>query len=221
MGLSGLSIVVSIDGLQPEHDQRRAPATYERILKNIEGRKVTIHCTVTSQMARGSDSLRTFLEFWSHRPEVTGIRMSLYTPQIGEESREMLTPEDRTRVVSKLNQLGKLYPKLRLSDDMVKAYLNPPDSPADCIFARVTECISSDLKTLVVPCQLGGEPDCSQCGCVAAVGLQAVGLYQLPGGLRVSAVFRLSDQIGAVIRSVCQKLFQRTGSGKDQDLVTP
>src|SRR4029077_13984231 len=33
--LTGLNIVVSIDGLQPEHDVRRAPATYDRILKNI------------------------------------------------------------------------------------------------------------------------------------------------------------------------------------------
>src|SRR5580765_7308868 len=32
-----LSIVVSIDGLQPEHDVRRAPATYDRILKHIVG----------------------------------------------------------------------------------------------------------------------------------------------------------------------------------------
>src|SRR4051794_16966978 len=30
-----MSIVVSIDGLQPEHDVRRAPATYDRILKHI------------------------------------------------------------------------------------------------------------------------------------------------------------------------------------------
>ena len=31
------NVVVSIDGLQPEHDARRKPATYDRILKNIEG----------------------------------------------------------------------------------------------------------------------------------------------------------------------------------------
>src|SRR5262249_32800239 len=35
-----LSIVVSIDGLQPEHDVRRTPATYDRILKNIVGQKI-------------------------------------------------------------------------------------------------------------------------------------------------------------------------------------
>ncbi len=36
-----LHVAVSIDGLQPEHDVRRAPATYERILKNIVGQSVT------------------------------------------------------------------------------------------------------------------------------------------------------------------------------------
>src|SRR4029077_19812240 len=34
-----LKVVVSIDGLQPEHDVRRAPATYDRILENITGQK--------------------------------------------------------------------------------------------------------------------------------------------------------------------------------------
>ena len=42
-----LLIVVSIDGLQPEHDARRTPATYDRILKHIVGHKITVHCTVT------------------------------------------------------------------------------------------------------------------------------------------------------------------------------
>ena len=32
-----LTVVVSIDGLAPEHDVRRKPATYERILNNISG----------------------------------------------------------------------------------------------------------------------------------------------------------------------------------------
>src|SRR5919107_40908 len=47
-----LNVVVSIDGLQPEHDARRAPATYDRILRNIAGQNVTIHCTVTGQMMK-------------------------------------------------------------------------------------------------------------------------------------------------------------------------
>src|SRR5262249_1177109 len=37
--LKNLSVVVSIDGLQPEHDLRRAPATYARIQKHIVGQQ--------------------------------------------------------------------------------------------------------------------------------------------------------------------------------------
>src|SRR5258708_2970162 len=50
--LPRLNIVISIDGLQSEHDVRRKPATYERILKNIAGQKITVHCTITAQMMK-------------------------------------------------------------------------------------------------------------------------------------------------------------------------
>jgi len=196
MQLRGLNVVISIDGLQPEHDRRRAPATYERILNNINGCRIHVHCTITSQMATNPASLDQFLSFWCAREEVKGIRVSLYTPQMGETSAEILDSQQRDLVISELNRLGKIYRKLRLSDDMVKAYRNPPATPAHCIFARVTECISADLKTPVLPCQLGGDPDCAQCGCVAAVGMQAVGFHRLPGGIPVGAVFRLSAWIG-------------------------
>src|SRR6202041_252056 len=56
-----LHVAVSIDGLQPEHDARRAPATYERILKNIAGQNVTLHCTVTGQMMKRPGYLAEFL----------------------------------------------------------------------------------------------------------------------------------------------------------------
>src|SRR4029453_8931790 len=50
--LRRLQIVVSIDGLQPEHDERRKPATSDRILKHIVGHHITVHCTVTRQQVR-------------------------------------------------------------------------------------------------------------------------------------------------------------------------
>jgi sulfatase maturation enzyme AslB (radical SAM superfamily) len=50
--LRRLQVVVSVDGLPAGHDQRRAPATYERILKHIAGHQVTIHCTATRQQVR-------------------------------------------------------------------------------------------------------------------------------------------------------------------------
>src|SRR5262249_49507593 len=42
--LPNLQLVVSIDGLQPEHDLRRKPATYERILSNIQSQHIAVHC---------------------------------------------------------------------------------------------------------------------------------------------------------------------------------
>ena len=73
-GLPHLYVVVSIDGLQPEHDIRRAPATYDRILKNIAGQCVTIHCTVTGQRSGGSTP---------GIKGVTGIYPALYFKGIG------------------------------------------------------------------------------------------------------------------------------------------
>src|SRR3954451_14175564 len=83
--LPHLNIVVSIDGLQPEHDVRRSPATYDKILKNIAGQKITIHSTITGQMMKSSGYLRQFLQFWTPRPEIQKIWFSLFTPQIGDQ----------------------------------------------------------------------------------------------------------------------------------------
>src|SRR5438270_2071214 len=87
-----LGIVVSIDGLQPEHDVRRKPATYERILKNIAGHRITIHCTITAQMMDRRGYLDEFLRFWSAREEVRKVWMSMFTPQVGEVAAEILSP---------------------------------------------------------------------------------------------------------------------------------
>ena len=81
--LSRLNIVVSVDGLQPEHDIRRKPATYERILKCIAHSHVSIHCTITSQMMQREGYLEEFVKFWSLRRETKRIWFSIFTPQKG------------------------------------------------------------------------------------------------------------------------------------------
>src|SRR5687768_14678462 len=63
-----LQLCVSIDGLQPEHDQRRKPATYDRILKHIAGHRITVHCTVTRQQVRRPAYLEEFVRLWSDNP---------------------------------------------------------------------------------------------------------------------------------------------------------
>ena len=75
---------MSIDGLQPEHDARRTPATYDRIQKHIVGQQITVHCTITRQQVQRDGYLEEFARLWSANPNVRQIWFSLYTPQIGE-----------------------------------------------------------------------------------------------------------------------------------------
>ena len=195
-GLRRLLIAVSIDGLQPEHDARRAPATYDRILKHIAGHRVTVHCTVTRQQAQRQGYIEEFVRFWSALDTTRRIWFSLYTPQVGESSAECLSAEDRLRVATEIGLLGPRYPKLEASARMLDGLVKPPASPEDCIFARTTHCLSADLQTVVTPCQLGGTPDCSSCGCLAAAVLTAVGRYRLPGGIPVYRMLDWSEAIG-------------------------
>jgi MoaA/NifB/PqqE/SkfB family radical SAM enzyme len=199
-GLFRLSIVVSIDGLQPEHDERRTPATYDRILKHIEGHEITVHCTITRQQVNRPGYIDEFLRIWSARQEVEKIWISLYTPQIGEVSDERLRPVDREHVVADLMALRVRYPKLALPKGLIEVYAEPPASPDECVFARTTTVLSADLKSLVTPCQYGGAPDCSQCGCIASAGMAAVARHNLFGFIPVGMIFNGSLKVGEHIR---------------------
>jgi MoaA/NifB/PqqE/SkfB family radical SAM enzyme len=191
-----LNLVVSIDGLQPEHDVRRTPATYERILSNIEGHSITVHCTVTKQMLTRDSYLDEFMHFWSGKTEVKKVWFSIFTPQMGDSLPEMLLPEDRGELVNTFEVLQRKYPKLEMPEGMIRQFAKPPASPKECIFARTTTTISADIKTVITPCQFGGNPDCSQCGCIASMGLAAVGAHKLAGIIPVKPIFDLSFLIG-------------------------
>jgi MoaA/NifB/PqqE/SkfB family radical SAM enzyme len=201
-GLSRLQLVVSIDGLQPEHDERRKPATYERILKHIEGHDIRVHCTVTRQQVRRDGYLEEFAKFWSGNPAVSQIWISLYTPQVGEISAERLTRADRQRVVADLLAIRAKYPKLRTPQGLLDSFTLPPHSPDDCIFAKTTACVSANFEKPITPCQFGGNPDCANCGCIASAALAAIGRHELPGGIRVSRIFDASFEIGNRVRAV-------------------
>jgi MoaA/NifB/PqqE/SkfB family radical SAM enzyme len=197
-----LQVCVSIDGLQPEHDVRRAPATYDRILKHIKGQRVTVHCTITRQQARPG-YITEFTEFWAKLPDVRRIWFSLYTPQKGEQSPEMLTTADRQQAVNEISALYAREPKLEdMRPSVVAGFMHPPQTPDECIFAKTTACVSSDLKRAITPCQYGGDPDCTQCGCIASVGLDAVGRYKIGGVIPVGAIFKGSIAVGGIIRGL-------------------
>ena len=218
--LDHLTVAVSIDGLAAEHDVRRTPATYERILKNIQGQRITVHCTITAQMLQREGYLDEFLQFWTARDEIVKVWFSLFTPQIGAELPEILTQTQRRQVVKELFALRVKYPKLDLPARVLEQFLKPPSSPDECIFAQTTETISADLKTRITPCQFGGAPDCSQCGCVASMGLAAVGDYKLGGLIPVGKIFKASNRIGKKVARNRPKSDPPPPSVRPPELVT-
>jgi organic radical activating enzyme len=193
---SNLHLVVSVDGLRDEHNVRRAPATYDRVIKNIDGHTVIIHCTIIRQFLSEPDYLKDFVHFWSLQKNVRKIWFSLFTPQKGEFTSERLTEADRTAAVDRIAMLRSGYPKLYAPRILIQGYRNPPESPSDCIFAQVTQCVAADLRTPVIPCQIGGKPECLECGCVAAAGLASIGKFKLAGLLKLSDVFAVSKKLG-------------------------
>ena len=165
--------MVSADGLPPEHDR---------------------------EMLASGDYLARLAEFWSRRTEARKIWFSLYTPQEGEQSAERLSADDRPQVLSRLAHVAAAFPKVYLPRVVLDGYVRPPESPAECIFAQSTACISADLQTRIHPCQFGGKPVCSECGCIASSGLASIGRYELAGLVPVSALFSMSRKIGQLWR---------------------
>ena len=200
--LRNLHLAVSVDGLQPEHDRRRAPATYDRILKHIAGHRVRVHCTITRQLLQRPGYLREFADFWSKREEVQKIWFSIYTPQEGEHSEERLTPQDRAALLHELTRLRTCFPKVEIPDRVLDGYWHPPGSPQECIFAQTTTCISADLTTRIAPCQFGGRPVCAECGCIASAALASIAKYKLAGLVPISAIFSFSKKISERVTQV-------------------
>ncbi len=107
---------------------------------------------------------------------------------------------DRTAAIDRIAALRSLYPKVYAPDVVLDCYRHPPSSPSECMFAQTTSCVSADLATPVIPCQIGGRPECSECGCIAGAGLASIGNFKLAGLLKVWDVFALSKKLGDRLR---------------------
>ena len=202
MSLPRITVAVSVDGLAPDHDVRRHPATYDRILKNIAGRRVNIHCTVVRQHLQEPGYLEKFLAFWSARHEVNRIWFSVYTPQRGETSAEKLLPEDRLHLAAQLPSLSRRYPKLMLPDGMARAFADPPQNPSECLFSKLSVNYTADLKSHVEPCVFGGDPDCANCGCSISSGLHWIGGIRVAGPLKARHLVEASVGLGAFVNRI-------------------
>jgi organic radical activating enzyme len=199
MKLPRVRVAVSIDGLPEHHDERRKPATYERILKNIAGLDVNIHWVITRPMMERPGYLEEYVKFWTERSEVNRLWVSVYTPQIGEQSAEMLTAEQRVGMASQLPWLCVKYPKLLLNEGMAQAFVSPPQNPDECLFAKMSANYSADLKTRVEPCVFGGTPDCTQCGCGISGALHWIRSVKVVGPVKVGHFVGGSIGVGRIM----------------------
>jgi MoaA/NifB/PqqE/SkfB family radical SAM enzyme len=223
MELLRVRVTISVDGLPEHHDVRRKPATYERILKNIAGRKVNIHWVITRPMLERPGYLEEYVAFWNARPEVDRIWVSLYTPQVGEESAEKLTPEDRATVAQRLPPLARTYPKFLMNAGLARAFIRPPENPSDCLFAKMSANYSADLQTRVEPCVFGGEPNCAECGCAASTGLHWIRSVKVAGPLRVGHFVGASVNVGSIVNRLRKKAVRpsRWGPQRPQNTDKP
>ncbi|HTW79159.1 MAG TPA: radical SAM protein [Terracidiphilus sp.] len=199
MALKRFTAAISIDGLPEHHNVRRNPATYERILANQAGRRFNVHWTITAQMLARHGYLEKYVRFWSERPEVRDIWVSIYSPQRREVSAERLSREQREYVASELPRLRERYPKLLTPKGYAQALLRPPASPEECTFSRLSKNYSADLKTHVEPCVFGGDPDCSQCGCSASAASHWVSGMSIAGPLKAKHLLQGSMRIGSAV----------------------
>jgi MoaA/NifB/PqqE/SkfB family radical SAM enzyme len=200
MKLERLRVAVSVDGLPEHHDERRNPATYERILKNIRERRVNIHWVITRPMLRARDSyFEEYVAFWDAQSEVDHLWVSLYSPQIDEESAERLTDDDRQWIAQTLPPLQRKYPKLLFPDGMARAFVTPPENPNRCLFSKLSTNYSADLRTRVEPCVFGGNPDCSQCGCSISGALHWIRERKIFGPIKAGHLVEASLGIGLAV----------------------
>jgi hypothetical protein len=140
--------------------------------------------------------LDEFLEFWTPRPEIKKVCFSLFMPQVGDQMPEILSPEERKRVIKDMVQLRQRYRKLDMPEAVIRQFASPPQGSQDCVFALTTQTLSEDLETKVTPCQFGGNPDCTSCGCIASMGLASIAAYKLGGLLSAGTIFKASVKIG-------------------------
>ncbi len=202
MSLPRVRVTVSVDGLPEHHDVRRKPATYERILKNIAGRDVNIHLTITRPMVQTEAYLEEYFSFWSARPEINKIWVSVYSPQIGEDTPEMLRPDDRARLVRHMATWREKFPKLLISEGYAQAVAAPPRNPDECMFSKMSTNYSADLKSRVEPCIFGGNPDCTQCGCAVSIGFHWLRTIKVAGPVKVGHFVNSSVAIGSVMNKL-------------------
>jgi organic radical activating enzyme len=200
--LPRVTVSVSVDGLPRDHDVRRHPATYDRILRNIDGCRVCLHWTIVRQQIEQPGYLEEYLSFWNRRAEVDRILVSLYSPQRGEQTTEMLPTECRREVAARAASCRSATGCVAAPQELTDAFVTPPKDARSCTYALISRNYTADLTTTVEPCVLGGAPDCSECGCAVSAALHGVAGVKLLGPLKVRHLIRASTSMASLVTRI-------------------
>jgi MoaA/NifB/PqqE/SkfB family radical SAM enzyme len=200
--LPRITVAVSVDGNPEDHDVRRKPATYNRILKNIKGSQVNVHWTVVRKNVEEPGYLDRYLQFWNAQPEVNRIWVSVYTPQLDEDSDERLTEKNRRALAAYFSSIAGRYHKLSMHQGLMDAFLTPPVSPAACLFSKLSVNYTADLRARIEPCVFGGSPNCAECGCSMSMGMHWLGEFKLGAGLRARHLIEGSLAVGRTVNGM-------------------
>ena len=146
--------------------------------------------------------LDEYLAFWTSRPEIGRVWLSIYTPQKGERSEEMLTLESRRRLFELLPALKRKYPALILPDRSHSG-IQPftPGSETLRVYTSFDQLLRrpEDNRRAVF---LWWQSDCAQCGCAVSMALHSVHGERLVLGLKTGHVIDGSLAVGRFAKSM-------------------
>ena len=127
-----LHLVVSIDGLAPEHDLRRTPSHLTIASSNTSPpTALPVHCTVTRPMLARPGYLGRFRRFWSDRPEaVQNLVQHLYATGGRSIAGTLAAGGPGETLFEELSTTTQ-FPKVHLPRMALDGFRNPLRSPAE------------------------------------------------------------------------------------------
>ena len=149
--LKHIRVAVSVDGLAPDHDVRRFPATYERILSNIRERRVDISWVITRPQTRASRISRRIPRVLERSAggrsdlvepvHAAGWRAQPRNVDAGPPSMAGVSPARAARPLPRAAHDRRHGRGARAS----------AGRPRHCVFSRMSINYSADLQTQVQP----------------------------------------------------------------------
>jgi len=166
---------VSIDGWDAEtHNRiRKSKGLFERIVKNLTKARAEGGFPAYGHMVLNSQNfwqVREVMEFWSRNELLDGFLFSLHTPiRGGGDDHLRMTEDQRFSAVAGLRRAKLFAGDYMLNTNRMLDLMHPDvarhQTPETCGTARLVASFDA-AGNRIEQCILGGQADCSQCGCV-------------------------------------------------------